>query len=200
MNQWMTKPFEYPDSPLQRGKVLWEADLEKLSGAWSRYKDVDEDGIPYRTVPGNKHPSAAWFARGTGHDENARYTEDASIWESNMARLKKKYDSARTFVPKPIIKTTKGATIGIIAYGSTEPAVEETISLLKQSGGLDAAFLRLRALPCTPEVQDFIKQFEHIYIVEANRDGQLRQILSAIMPDLAPKFRSACHSGSKRPS
>jgi len=194
MNQWMTKPFIYPDTPLERGKVLWESDLEKLKGIWSRYKDSDGDGIPFRTVPGNKHPSAAWFGRGTGHDENARYTEDANTWESNMARLKKKYDTARTLVPKPIITATKGATIGIIAYGSTEPTVEEALILLKQAGGPNAAFLRLRALPCTSEVQDFIKNYEHIYIVEANRDGQLHQILSAVLPDQAPRFRSACHS------
>jgi 2-oxoglutarate/2-oxoacid ferredoxin oxidoreductase subunit alpha len=194
MNQWMTKPFSYPDTPLERGKVLWEADLDKLNGIWSRYKDSDGDGIPFRTVPGNKHPSAAWFGRGTGHDENARYTEDASTWESNMTRLKKKYDTARTLVPKPVIETAKGATVGIIAYGSTEPAVEEARALLKEAGGLKTAFLRLRALPCTAEVQDFIKKYERIYIVEANRDGQLRQILSTVVSDQAPKFRSACHS------
>jgi 2-oxoglutarate ferredoxin oxidoreductase subunit alpha len=194
MNQWMTKPFEYPDIPLERGKVLWEADLEKLNGAWSRYKDLDGDGIPFRTVPGNKHPSAAWFGRGTGHDENARYTEDADTWESNMARLRKKYDTARTLVPKPVIKAAKDAKIGIIAYGSTEPAVEEAMVLLKQAAGPKTAFLRLRALPCTTEVRDFIKKYEHIYIVEANRDGQLRQILSAVLPDQASKLRSACHS------
>ncbi|MBE3040573.1 MAG: 2-oxoacid:acceptor oxidoreductase subunit alpha, partial [Chloroflexi bacterium] len=194
MNQWMTKPFEYPDTPLERGKVLWEADLEKLNGVWGRYKDSDGDGIPFRTVPGNKHPSAAWFGRGTGHDENARYTEDANTWENNMARLKKKYDTARTLVPKPVIKVAKGATVGIIAYGSTEPAVEEALALLKQAGGPKTAFLRLRALPCTAEAQDFIKKYERIYIVEANRDGQLRQILSAVLPDQAHKFRSACHS------
>lgn len=194
MNQWMTKPFEYPDTPLERGKVLWEADLKKLNGIWGRYKDSDGDGIPFRTVPGNKHPSAAWFGRGTGHDENARYTEDANTWENNMARLKKKYDTARTLVPKPVIKAAKGASVGIIAYGSTEPAVEEALALLKQAGGPKTTFLRLRALPCTAEVQDFIKKYERIYIVEANRDGQLRQILSAVLPDQAHKFRSACHS------
>ncbi len=194
MNQWMTKPFEYPDTPLERGKILWETDLEKLNGVWGRYKDPDGDGIPFRTVPGNKHPSSAWFGRGTGHDENARYTEDATTWEHNMSRLKKKYDTARTLVPQPVIKATKGATVGIIAYGSTEPAVEEARALLKQAGGPKIAFLRLRALPCTAEVQDFTKKYEHIYIVEANRDGQLRQILSAVLPDQASKFRSACHS------
>ncbi|HEX7621729.1 MAG TPA: 2-oxoacid:acceptor oxidoreductase subunit alpha [Anaerolineales bacterium] len=194
MNQWMTKPFEYPDAPLERGKVLWEADLEKLNGVWSRYKDSDGDGITFRTVPGNKHPSAAWFGRGTGHDEDARYTEDAVSWESNMARLRTKYNTARTLVPKPVIKESKGATIGIIAYGSTEPAVEEALALLKEAGSPKAAFLRLRALPCTSEVQDFINKYQRLYIVEANRDGQLRQILSAVMPDQAPKFRSVCHS------
>jgi 2-oxoglutarate ferredoxin oxidoreductase subunit alpha len=194
MNQWMTKPFEYPDTPLDRGKVLWEADLEKLNGIWSRYKDPDGTGISFRTMPGNKHPSAAWFGRGTGHDENARYTEDADTWENNMARLKKKYDTARTLVPKPVIKSAKGAKIGIIAYGSTDPAVEEALALFKRSGGPKISFLRLRALPCTKEVQNFIKKCERIYIVEANRDGQLRQILSGILPDQAPKFRSACHS------
>jgi 2-oxoglutarate ferredoxin oxidoreductase subunit alpha len=194
MNQWMTKPFEYPDTPLERGKVLWETDLEKRNGIWSRYKDSDGDGIPFRTVPGNRHPSAAWFGRGTGHDENARYTEDSDIWETNMARLKKKYDTARTLVPKPIIEADKDATIGIIAYGSTGPAVVEARTLFQQAGGPESAFLRLRALPCTDEVLDFIKAYKRIYIVEANRDGQLRQILSALLPNHAPKFRSTCHS------
>jgi 2-oxoglutarate ferredoxin oxidoreductase subunit alpha len=194
MNQWMTKPFEYPDIPLKRGKVLWEVDLEKLNGIWGRYKDSDGDGIPFRTVPGNKHPSAAWLGRGTGHDENARYTEDANTWEINMDRLKLKYETARNLVPKPVIKTAKGDAIGIIFYGSTEPAVEEALTLLKQAVSLKIASLRLRALPCTAEVHNFIKKYERIYIVEANRDGQLRQILSAELPDQAPKFFSACHS------
>ena len=194
MNQWMTKPFEYPDSPLERGKILWETDLEKLKGIWSRYKDSDGDGIPYRTVPGNKHPSSAWFGRGTGHDEEARYTENSDAWENNMARLKKKYDTARTLVPEPLINSTIGAKVGIIAYGSTEPAVEEARALLKLAGGLKTSFLRLRALPLSSAVQNFIKNFATIYVVEANRDGQLRQIMSAAIPDQAPKFRSVCHS------
>jgi len=191
MNQWMTKPFEYPDVPMDRGKVLWEKDLEKLNGVWARYKDVDGDGIPFRTVAGNKHPSAAYFTRGTGHDENARYTEGAQNWESNMARLKHKYDTARTLVPKPVLSSMRGAGIGIIAYGSTEAAVEEARVLLKQDKSLKSDFLRIRSLPCTDEVVNFIKNHQYIYIVEANRDGQLRQILSAVMPDQANKFRGA---------
>jgi 2-oxoglutarate/2-oxoacid ferredoxin oxidoreductase subunit alpha len=194
MNQWMTKPFEYPDVPMDRGKVLWEKDLEKLNGIWARYKDVDKDGIPFRTVAGNKHPASAYFARGTGHDENARYTEGAENWEANMARLKRKYDTARSLVPKPVLSTMKGAGIGIIAYGSTQPAVEEARELMKQEDGLKSDFLRMRALPCTNEVFNFIQKHERLYIVEANRDGQLRQILSMVMPDQADKFRSAAHN------
>ncbi len=194
MNQWMTKPFEYPDTPLDRGKVLWEADLEKLKGSWKRYQDVDGDGIPYRTVPGNRHPSAAWFGRGTGHDEDAKYTEDARTWEHNMARLKKKYLTAKKLVPKPIIRNVSGAVEGIIAYGSTDPAVEEAITSLKRDNKLKISYLRLRALPITSETKAFIKKCERIYIVEANRDGQLCQILSAELPDQAPKFHSICHS------
>jgi 2-oxoglutarate ferredoxin oxidoreductase subunit alpha len=194
MNQWMTKPFEYPDTPLERGKVLWEADLEKIKGSWKRYQDVDGDGITYRTVPGNRHPSAAWFGRGTGHDEGAKYTEDARTWERNMARLKKKYLTAKKFVPKPIIRNISGAAVGIIAYGSTDPAVEEAIASLKRDNKMKFSYLRLRALPITSETKSFIKKYERTYIVEANRDGQLCQILSAELPDQAPKFHSICHS------
>ena len=194
MNQWMTKPFEYPDTPFDRGKVLWEADLEKLNGNWARYKDVDGDGIPYRTVAGNKHPAAAYFTRGSGHDENARLTEDGKTWEANMMRLKRKYDTARSLVPKPVLSTMRGAEIGIIAYGSTEAAVEEARELLKQEKGPKSDFLRLRALPCTAEVLNFIGKHNRIYIVEANRDGQLHQILSATLPEQAAKFRSVAHS------
>jgi 2-oxoglutarate/2-oxoacid ferredoxin oxidoreductase subunit alpha len=194
MNQWMTKPFQYPDSPLDRGKVLWETDLEKLNGVWARYQDKDGDGIPYRTVPGNIHPSAAWFGRGTGHDEKAVYSEDALAWENNMLRIKNKYETARTLVPKPVIQRARGAEIGIISYGSSSPAVEEARAILLKDKGIKTNFLRLRSLPPTREVGNFIKKHERIYIVEANRDGQLRQVLSAVMPDHAPKFHSACHS------
>ncbi|MEW6093537.1 MAG: 2-oxoacid:acceptor oxidoreductase subunit alpha [Chloroflexota bacterium] len=194
MNQWMTKPFEYPDVPIDRGKVLWEADLEKMNGIWARYKDVDGDGIPYRTIPGNEHPASAWFGRGTGHDENARYSEDSRTWESNMARLKKKYETARALVPPPVLEEAGNAKIGIVAYGSTDPAVEEARFLIEQDGGPKIAYMRMRALPCTRDVYNFIKKYERIYFIEANRDGQMKQILSMAMPDQAHKFRSAAHS------
>ncbi len=195
MNQWMTPPFEYPDQPMDRGTILWEADLEKLNGIWARYRDVDGDGIAYRTVPGNRHPAAAYFARGTGHDEQTRYSEDPEVWESNMLRIKKKYETARTLVPKPILRNMRGASAGIIAFGSTEAAVEEARVLLNREDGMKTDFLRLRALPCTREVFSFIKKHERVYVVEANRDGQLRQILTMVVPpEQAGKFRSVCHS------
>jgi 2-oxoglutarate ferredoxin oxidoreductase subunit alpha len=194
MNQWMTRPFEYPEVPMDRGKILWEDDLDRVKGVWARYKDVDGDGIPYRTVTGNRHHSAAYFTRGTGHDENANYSEDAGNWEANMQRLKRKYDTARSLVPEPAIENTTGAKVGLLTYGSSEAAVREARALLKETAGLKTDFLRMRALPSTNDVIDFIQKHERIYIVEANRDGQMRQILAATMPDQAPKLRSAAHS------
>jgi 2-oxoglutarate ferredoxin oxidoreductase subunit alpha len=194
MNQWMTKPFEYPGVPMDRGKILWEADLEKLNGVWSRYKDVDGDGIPYRTVAGNRHHMAAYFTRGTGHDENAKYSEEAGNWEANMLRLKQKYDTARSLVPEPVIVKTPGAKVGLLTYGSSEAAVREAHAMLKKTGVVKMDFMRMRALPCTRKVVDFIKKHERIYVIEANRDGQMCQILSATLPDQAPKLRSAAHS------
>jgi 2-oxoglutarate ferredoxin oxidoreductase subunit alpha len=170
MNQWMTRPFEYPAEPMERGKVLWEKDLEQLDGKWARYKDVDGDGIPYRTIPGNRYPSSAWFARGTGHDEFARYSESAEDYEHNMLRLRKKFDTARQYVPKPVIETMKAADIGVIAFGSTEPAVQEARHDLALAG-MKTDFLRLRAIPFTQEVTDFVRDHEKVYVVEMNRDG-----------------------------
>jgi 2-oxoglutarate ferredoxin oxidoreductase subunit alpha len=192
MNQWMAEPFEYPDQPMDRGKVLWEEDLEKLSGKWARYKDVDGDGIPYRTVPGNQHPSSAWFARGTGHNENAVYTEDGGEYERNMARLSRKFDTARSLVPKPIIDNMEDADVGIIAFGSTEPAIREARHYLAESG-LKTDFLRLRAIPFTDEVTEFIYNHEKSYVVEMNRDGQLHQLLSLECAPVCAKLTSIAH-------
>jgi 2-oxoglutarate ferredoxin oxidoreductase subunit alpha len=192
MNQWMARPFEYPDQPIDRGKVLWEEDIEKLSGEWGRYLDLDGDGIPYRTIPGNKNPSSAWFARGTGHDEFAVYSEDPGDYERNMARLSQKFNTAKTLVPKPVIETMEDADIGIIAFGSTEPAVREARHHLALSG-LKTDFLRLRAVPFTDEVTEFIFDHEKVYVVEMNRDGQLHQMLSLEYARVCAKLISAAH-------
>ena len=192
MNQWMTHPFEYPDVPLDRGKVLWEADLEKLGGQWARYLDIDGDGIPYRTVAGNRHPNAAYFTRGTGHDVYARYTEDHQAWHSLLERLKNKFETARSYVPAPVIKSMEGARVGIIAYGSTEPAVEEARQQLAQAG-IKSDFLRLRAIPFSPEVSEFVRQHDRTYIVEMNRDGQLHQLLIIEYPGQAQNLISLAY-------
>lgn len=192
MNQWMSEPFKYPDQPMDRGKVLWEEDLEKLSGKWGRYKDVDGDGIPYRTIPGNRHPASSWFARGTGHDENAVYSEDGGDYEQNMVRLSKKFDTARGLVPKPVIDNMDDANIGIIAFGSTEPAIQEARYHLAQAG-LRTDFLRLRAIPFTDEVTEFIYSHERSYVVEMNRNGQLHQLLSLEYAPVYAKLTSIAH-------
>ena len=189
MNQWMSKPFSYPETPMDRGKVLWEKDLEELKGNWARYLDKDGDGIPYRTIPGNKHPLSAYFLRGTGHDENARYSEDASVWLHNMDRLKKKHKTARKYVPAPVLHSTKGATVGIIAYGSSEAAVMEAQHQLALEHNTKADFLRVRALPFTKEVDEFVKKYDQIFVVEMNRDGQMNQILRTEYPEYAKHFR-----------
>ncbi|NUQ86712.1 MAG: hypothetical protein HUU11_18590, partial [Anaerolineales bacterium] len=193
MNQWMSKPFKYPDTPMDRGKVLWEKDLEELKGNWARYLDKDGDGIPYRTIPGNQYPLGAYFTRGTGHDENARYSEDARVWLSNMDRLRRKYETARKYVPAPILRENKGAAVGIIGYGSTEAAITEAMYHLETEQGIKADFMRLRALPFTDEVRDFVGRYDQIFVVEMNRDGQMKQILSAEYPQYAGVFKSVAH-------
>jgi len=190
MNQWMTEAFTYPDTPMDRGKVLWEEDLEKLKGDWGRYRDVDGDGIPYRTLPGNKYPGSAYFMRGTGHNENARYSEDAATWARMMDRIKKKYRNAAKFIPEPIIEKTEGATIGLIAFGSTEPAIREARHQLKTEAGLKSDSMRIRGVPFTDDVQKFIESHEHNYVIEMNRDGQMYQLLLVEYPQLANKLTS----------
>lgn len=193
MNNWMTKPFEYPDKPMDRGKVLWEEDLERLKGQWARYKDIDGDGIPYRTLPGNRHPNASYFARGTGHTPDAQYSEDPIVWHENLERLKRKYQTAKKYVPKPVVEEMRRANIGIIAYGSTEPAVNEARYQL-QAMGIPSNFLRLRALPFTEEVEEFIGEHDRVFVVEMNRDGQLYQLLAMEYPDKAARLISAAYT------
>jgi 2-oxoglutarate ferredoxin oxidoreductase subunit alpha len=192
MNQWMTKPFEYPDKPMDRGKVLWEEDLEKIESKWGRYLDVDGDGIPYRTLPGNKAPNAAYFARGTGHDEYANYSEQPNDWENNLLRLRRKIDDNVGLLPKPVIKKTNDAKVSVISYGSTDVAIEEALPLLVEKG-LKIDHLRVRSLPVASVLINFVREHERNYVVELNRDGQLHQILCSEIPDSALKLLSLSH-------
>ena len=177
MNLWMTKKFEYPDRPIQRGKILWEEDLENFGRDWGRYLDVDGDGIPYRTVMGNNHPKAPYFTRGTGHDEYGNYSEAPEVWVRMMDRIKTKLENAREDLPKPEYRRLEGARIGLIGMGSTEPAILEAQDKLAAQG-IKCDFMRIRSLPFSQEVSEFIATHDVNYVAELNRDGQLHQILS----------------------
>jgi 2-oxoglutarate/2-oxoacid ferredoxin oxidoreductase subunit alpha len=198
MNQWMTKPFEYPNTPLDRGKIIWEDDLETIKN-WGRYVDVDGDGIPYRTVPGNRHPKGAYFTRGTGHDPYAGYSEEPENWNALLNRLKKKFETARNYVPRPMIETMDGAEIGIISFGSTEPAIQEARSQLAQSGIL-TNFMRIRALPFTDEVAEFLTKNRINYVFEMNRDGQLNQLLTINHPERCHNVISIAYTDGLPPT
>jgi len=179
MNSWMTDPLPYPEKPFDRGKVLSSADLNRVE-SWGRYRDVDHDGIPYRTLPGTNHSGAGFFTRGTGHDEEARYSEMPDVWQRNLDRLVKKHDTARNVVPAPI-EDTQGHSIAILAYGTTHHAVVEARDRLRDEG-IDTDYMRVRALPLSPEVSAFIARHDRVYVVEQNRDGQLYGILRSELP------------------
>ena len=173
--------------------ILEPKDLEELKGNWGRYLDKDGDGVTYRTFPGNKHPLSSYFTRGTGHDENARYTEDSNTWLQMMDRLKKKYELGQKYMPKPVLHSTSGATFGIISFGSTESAVLEAMQQLDTQHGIKADFLRIRAIPFTDEVSEFINRYDQVFVVEMNRDGQMHQILTIQHPEKANSLKSIAY-------
>ena len=179
MNSWLTPPLAYPEKPFDRGKVLDENDLAATKN-WGRYRDVDKDGIPYRTLPGTNHPSAGYFTRGTGHDEEARYSELPDVWQRNLDRLTRKHDTARRAVPAPVMDE-HGHGAAILAYGTTHHAVVEALDVLRESG-VDVDYLRVRALPLAPEVAAFVRRHKRVYVVEQNRDGQLYSLLRNELP------------------
>jgi 2-oxoglutarate/2-oxoacid ferredoxin oxidoreductase subunit alpha len=192
MNNWMADPFKYPDKPITRGKVLSKEDLEKM-GSFARYKDVDGDGIGYRTLPGTDHPAASYFARGSGHNEEARYSERPDDFERNMERINRKFETARSFVPRPDVDTGK-AKIGIIAYGTSHWGIIESRDQLRNEYKIETDYLRLKAYPFTREVHDFVKNHDRVYVVEQNRDAQMLSLLKLdIDPALAVRLRSIAH-------
>jgi 2-oxoglutarate ferredoxin oxidoreductase subunit alpha len=193
MNNWMSDPFTYPEKPIQRGKVLSKEDLERLGG-FARYKDVDGDGIGYRTLPGTDHPAAAYFARGSGHNEKAQYSERPDDYERNMARLLRKFETARQLVPKPVLEGDGNAEVGILAYGTSHWAIVESRDQLREERDLETDYLRVRAFPFTAEVEEFIRRHPRVYVVEQNRDRQLLSLLKIELPaELLPRLRSVAH-------
>jgi 2-oxoglutarate ferredoxin oxidoreductase subunit alpha len=193
MNNWMADPFPYPEKPIARGKVLNEEDLNRLGG-FGRYKDVDGDGIPYRTLPGTKHPQAAYFTRGSGHNEKGQYSERADDYVHNMERLTRKLDTARSAVPAPVKHVDGTSRIGIIAFGTSHWAVLETCDQLREEFRVSADYLRLRAYPFNHDVHEFVKNHDRIYVVEQNRDAQMLQLLKLdLSPEQVTKLRSVRH-------
>ncbi len=191
MNNWMSGGFTYPEKPIDRGKRLTPELLEKL-GQWGRYKDVDGDGIPYRTVPGDGLPS--YFARGSGHNAKAQYSERPDDYVENVDRLSRKFETARGAVPKAIIAQVPEAQIGIIGYGTSHWAIEESRDQLREETDVKASYYRVRAYPFTADLEAFIDAHERVYIVEQNRDGQLAQLMRLeLNPERISKLRNVLH-------
>jgi len=188
MNNWMTDPFEYPTEPMDRGKVL-DAEQLKQFEKWGRYMDIDGDGIPYRTLPGNANARSAYLTRGTGHNEFGIYSERPADWQNNLDRLTRKHNTARTLVPAPIADEVEGAEIGLIAYGSTDSGVQEARDRLKAQG-IATSYLRLRALPLGEATRAFVEKYQRVYVVELNQDGQMHQLIQLYTPEHAVKLRS----------
>jgi len=191
MNNWMSDGFKYPEKPINRGKLLTAEKLKEL-GQWGRYKDVEGDGIPYRTIPGDGMPS--YFTRGSGHNAKAQYSERPDDYVENMDRLARKFETARKAVPKPEIDKVPEAKIGIIAYGTTHWAITESRDQLREETDVKTSYYRLRAYPFNESLSEFIDAHERIYIVEQNRDAQLRQLMKLeLTPARQAKLRSVLH-------
>jgi 2-oxoglutarate ferredoxin oxidoreductase subunit alpha len=193
MNNWMANPFSYPSKPMSRGKVLSKEDMERL-GRFERYRDLDGDGIGYRTLPGTDHPAAGYFTRGSGHNEKAFYSERPQDYVNNMDRLTRKFETASRLVPGPVLQESPNKEIGIIAYGTSHWALIEALDELKQESGIEASYLRLRAYPFNEQVRDFVRRHERVYVVDQNRDAQLAQLLRLdVEAEDATKLRSVLH-------
>lgn len=193
MNNWMSDPFKYPTKKLDRGKVLSVEDLKRL-GSFDRYRDVDGDGIPYRTLPGTNHPAASYFTRGSGHNERAAYSERPDDYKRNMDRLNKKYETAKQYVPQPEITYAGGTKIGFLAFGTTHWAIIESIDQLQREYNMPLSYYRLRAAPFTKHLVEFFEKHDRVYVVEQNRDGQMAALIKLELPaELCAKIRSIRH-------
>lgn len=190
MNNWMADPFPYSDRPYDRGKVLDAEGVERLKESWGRYRDLDGDGVPWRTLPGTDHPRAAFFTRGSGHDERAAYTEKPDDYVRNMERLARKLETGRALLPKPALEERPGATAGLLAFGTSHCGTAEGRDRLEREHGLPLDYLRLRALPASDEVRAFLERHEVVYVVEQNRDAQLAGLLRDALPGCASRLVS----------
>jgi len=191
MNTWMSDPFPYPEKEPDRGKLLDEATLKRL-GSFGRYRDVDGDGIPYRTILMDGLPG--YFCRGSGHDPEAHYTERPDDYVENVDRLARKFETAKTLVPAPEVIDEPGADIGIVAYGTSHFAALESRDQLRREAGIQAGYLRLRAYPFTSPLEGFLSRYKRVYVVEQNRDGQMRALMRLdLPPEQMVRVRSVRH-------
>jgi len=191
MNNWMSDAFTYPTTPINRGKMLTAEKLKEL-GSWGRYRDVDGDGIPYRTIPGDGLP--AYFTRGSGHNDRGQYSERPDDYVENMDRLTRKFETARSYVPKPVVQSNPKAKIGFIGYGTSHFATEESRDQLREETKVETSYFRLRAYPFTEELAAFVDAHERVYVIEQNRDAQLLQLMKLeLTPERQKKLRSVLH-------
>ena len=193
MNSHLTAPFRWDDArAYDRGKVLSGDELE-AAGEFGRYNDVDGDGIPYRTLPGAHPTLGAYFTRGTSRDRFARYTEEAGPYVDNMERLLRKFETARSLLPRPILKpAAKPTRVGVIHYGSTTPAMDEAQALLA-GDGLHVDTLRIRAFPLALEIAEFVRGHDQVFVVEQNRDAQMRVLLTTDLMIAPARLTSILH-------
>ena len=193
MNNWMSEPFDYPAKPQDRGKVLTAEDLDRLGG-FARYRDVDGDAIGWRTLPGTRHPKAAYFTRGSGHNDKAEYTEKPDEYQAVMERLLRKFENARKLVPAPVVVKDGTSKIGFIAFGTTDFALRESLDQIKKEYAQEVDYLRIRAYPFAQEIHDFVAAHERVYVVEQNRDAQMASLLKLDLPaEQVVKLRSILH-------
>tara|TARA_Y100000588_G_scaffold254710_1_gene269228 strand:- start:446 stop:2344 length:1899 start_codon:yes stop_codon:yes gene_type:complete len=191
MNIWMSDEFKYPTKPIDRGKVLDKETLQRI-GKFGRYHDVDGDGVPYRTIPGDDMPS--YFLRGSGHNEWAQYSERPDDYQQNVDRIARKFETARDWLPAPVVEITKNASIGIIAYGTSHWAVVESRDQLKAEVDLDTSYYRICAYPFRAALSSFIDRYERVYVVEQNRDAQMLSLMKLeLSPEHVSRLRSVLH-------
>lgn len=191
MNTWMSEPFQYPAKPLDRGKVLDSEALERL-GKFGRYRDVDGDGIPYRTIPGDDMP--AFFCRGSGHNQWAQYSERPDDYQENVDRLSRKFETGRNWMPAPVVDIKQDASIGIVAFGTTHWAIVESRDQLETEAELKTSYYRVRSYPFRDALTAFVERHERVYVVEQNRDAQMLSLMKLDLPvELTGRLRSVLH-------
>lgn len=187
MNLQTGLAFDYKKQDLKRGKILSEKDLKSMD--FYRYKDVDGDGISYRSLPGTNDGKQSYLTRGSGHDEKANYSEDPTSYSNKLDKLKVKWETAKSLVPEPVIDSQKDAAIAFVTFGNNTKAIQTTRQNLKKQN-VSSNFMRIRSFPFTQNVKDFLEKQSEVFIVEQNRDAQLKQLLSGEFIDQAHKFKS----------